>query len=158
MRAGGGTGAVGAGMGAPGMGGRSVPGAARRGGFAVGAADRPRAAAVGGVAETLGVEALLAVQSQEPAVEASAEQEAGLRRQASGLLDGLATLQRAILGAGEPAEPAALAALARSAREDAARAADPVLSGLVAAAALRVEIELARRGWGGAAATGRESG
>lgn len=160
MRAGGGAGAIGAGMGAAGVAGRAVAGGAgRRGGFAVGAAASPRAAVVGGTAEPLGVEALLAVQSATPAPapEAATGREAALRQHAAGMLDGLATLQRALLGAGPAVEAEGLAALARAAREEAAAAADPALAGLVSSVALRVEIELARRGWGAPGARDRES-
>ena len=98
----------------------------------VAAAEAPAAASAIG---------LLALQEGAPA----AERDARARRRAEAMLDELAALQRDLLaGLRDPARLRRLADLAQG-----EAAADPALAGAVAAIALRVRIELARRESGG---------
>jgi hypothetical protein len=72
--------------------------------------------------------------------------DAAARQRAESLLDELQGLQRDLLrGGGDPARLARLAAL-----ETGEQGADPVLRELVQGIVLRAQVELARRGWGGA--------
>lgn len=107
-------------------------------GFTLGAmAAAEGGAAAQGIAATAAA-GLLALQESAPA----AERDARARRRGAAMLDELARLQADLL-AGR-AEPGRLEALAALAGGDAG--ADPALAAAVAAIALRVRIELARRG------------
>lgn len=116
-------------------GGRAGRGA---GGFRIDAA-APDAAGVGAAEAPAAASAigLLALQESAPA----AERDARAHRRGEAMLRELAALQRDLLGG--RADPARLRRLADLAAGEAA--ADPVLAEAVAAIALRVRVELARR-------------
>jgi hypothetical protein len=141
MRAGGGIGGIGtAGSGA------ARP--ARRGSGAGGFRVETGSAAAPATAPTAacGVESLLVLQ----AAPASMRPEAELSARAEVILDGLGALQRGMLGVEGGAERPALQRIAQDLEGLAGAATDPVLAEMLAAVALRAEIELARRGWTGA--------
>lgn len=129
------------GVGAP----STVAGGARQvregGGFRLPKAEAGVTAGIAGTA-AVGTSAMLALQElPDPQV---ADREA--RRRGQDLLEALAALQRALLGAGG-ADADALARLA----DDIPQAADPALRAAVAAIALRARIEAARLQGPGAA-------
>lgn len=102
-------------------------------------ADAQAPAAAAGPAP-VGLHGLLALQE----AEADAVQDRAARRHAGAMLDDLSSMQRALLGGDPDATSAALGRLADAARRGPA-AADPRLSAVVRAIAMRAEIESARR-------------
>jgi len=79
-----------------------------------------------------------------PAAAEGAGADARARRQARAMLDGLSELQLALLE--DRGDPARLLRLKELAEDAVGGTADPALAGIAAAVALRLRIELARRG------------
>lgn len=77
----------------------------------------------------------------------TARPEAALHARAEVILDGLGALQRSMLGVGPGSDRRTLRRIAEDLEGLAGRTTDPVLAEMLAAVALRAEIELARRGW-----------
>lgn len=124
--------------GVPGSGpARPARGARGAGGaFSLGGGTAPDAAAAAEGAAAVSAVGLLALQEGAPA----AERDARARRRGEAMLQGLASLQAALLGG--RFDPALLAQLADLAEGEAA--ADPALQAAVAGIALRLRVELAR--------------
>ena len=101
-------------------------------------AEAPAPAAVAKPAP-VGLHGLLALQE----AEADAVQDRAARRHAGAMLDDLSSVQRALLGGDPEATSAALSRLADTAKRGPA-AADPRLSAVVQAIAMRAKIEASR--------------
>lgn len=115
----------------------SMPRRAASAGWREAAAPRDEAAPAAGTDSPLSLDGMLALQAGAD----SLERDRRARQRGAAILDDLAALQRALLGGDTSEVLAHLESLAG----DAAPAADPGLSNVVAAIRLRARVELARR-------------